>query len=373
MLTFHAEIHGRRQMPQFRFVDLDSSDAIATLLPAGRRIGLDTEFMREKTFYPQLCLLQIATDDGIDCADPMDRDDLDSFWHQLMDCQWVVHSARQDIEVLYHSSNRMPRKLFDTQIAAALLGFAPQIGYAGLVKDLFGVELAKSHTRADWTKRPLPAAVLEYAAEDVEYLLPAYEVLTERLEKLGRQSWAEEDSEFQLQPSLYKGDFDNAVQRLKGARNLRGRARAAAARLASWRESEAVRSDRPRQWIMKDAILLEIASAGPQDKKSLADIGGLAPRTLRRAARDILACLQNAKSDDNDYEPPRKPNQRQKAILKSMQAKVEGCAEQLNIPAEIIAPKKELSASLNGDRDSRVFTGWRRDVIGTALLEMLEQ
>lgn len=373
MLTFHAEIHRRKQMPQFRFVDLDSSDAIATLLPTDRRVGLDTEFMREKTFYPQLCLLQISTDDGIYCADPMGRDNLDSFWQKLMDCQWVVHSARQDIEVLYQSSNRMPGTLFDTQIAAALLGFAPQIGYAGLVRDLFGVELAKSHTRADWTKRPLSAAVLEYAAEDVQYLLPAYEILTERLMKLGRQSWAEEDSEFQLALSLYDSDFQHAIDRLKGARNLRGRARAAAARLASWRESEAVRSDRPRQWIMKDAVLLEIASTGPQDKKSLAAIGGLAPRTLHRAAEAILGCLDSARNDDNDYEPPRKPDEKQKVMLKGMQTKVEACAEELNIPAEIIAPKKELSASLNGDRDSRVFTGWRRDVIGGSLLEMLEQ
>ncbi len=364
---------GFEQMPQFQFVDLDSSDSVATLLSADRRIGLDTEFMREKTFYPQLCLLQIATDDGIYCADPLNRDDLESFWQKLMACQWVVHSARQDIEVLYHSSNLMPETLFDTQIAAALLGFAPQIGYAGLVKELFDVELAKSHTRADWTKRPLPAAALEYAAEDVEYLLPAHETLTERLKKLGRQGWAEEDSEFQLEPTLYKDDFRHAINRLKGARNLRGRARAAAARLASWRESEAVRSDRPRQWIMKDAVLLEIASEGPKDKESLAAISGLAPRTLHRVADKILECLKIARSDENDYEPPRRPDERQKVILKSMQAKVLARAEDLNIPAEIIAPKKELSASLNGNRDSRVFTGWRREIIGSTLLEMLEQ
>jgi ribonuclease D len=361
-----------KPMPQFQFVDLDSSDAIAALLSADRRIGLDTEFMREKTFYPQLCLLQIATDDGIYCADPLNRVDLDSFWQKLMNCRWVVHSARQDIEVLYHSSNLMPETLFDTQIAAALLGFAPQLGYAGLVNELFDVELAKSHTRADWTKRPLPAAALKYAAEDVEYLLPAYEILTERLDKLGRQGWAEEDSEFQLQPSLYKGDFRHAIDRIKGARNLRGRGRAAAARLASWRESEAVRCDRPRQWIMKDAILLEIASAGPQDKESLAAIDGLAPRTLHRAASEILGCLESAKNDENDYEPPRKPDEKQKAILKNMQAKVIACAEELNISADIVAPKRELSASLNGDRNSRVFTGWRREIIGETLLGMLE-
>ena len=134
-----------------------------------------------------------------------------------------------------------------------------------------------------------------------------------------------------------------------------------------------MRSDRPRQWIMKDAVLLEIASEGPKDKESLAAITGLAPRTLHRTADKILECLKIVRSDENDYEPPRRPDERQKVILKSMQAKVLDRAEDLNIPAEIIAPKKELSASLNGNRDSRVFTGWRREIIGSTLLEMLEQ
>lgn len=359
-------------MTKFQFIDLNSKDAIDTLLSADRRIGLDSEFMRESTFYPQLCLLQIATDTGIYCADPIDVDDLDPFWQRLMDCQWVVHSARQDIEVIYHSSNRMPKTLFDTQIAAALLGFAPQLGYAGLVKELFDVELAKSHTRADWMRRPLPAAALEYAAEDVEYLLPAYEVLTAQLSGLGRLRWAEQDSAYLLKPSLYKGDFRHAVDRLRGARNLRGRARAAAARLASWREREAARTDRPRQWIMKDAVLLEIASAGPQNQESLASIGGLAPRTLRRAADALLDILAAARGDNIEYEPPQKPDEKQKAILKEMQAAVSVCAEELGIAAEIVAPRKELSASLTGNRDSRVFSGWRRELIGARLLNMLE-
>lgn len=360
-------------MSKFQFVDLDSHDAVSDLLSANRRIGLDTEFMREKTFYPQLCLIQIATDDSIYCADPLGREDLDSFWKKLMDCRWVVHSARQDIEVLYQTASQMPGMLFDTQIAAALLGYAPQLGYAGLAKELFGVELAKSHTRADWTRRPLPAAALEYAAEDVEYLLPAYEVLTERLRKLDRLHWAEEDSAFLLQPALYKGDFRHAVDRLKGAKNLRGRTRAAAARLASWREREAVRSDRPRQWIIKDAVLLQIAASDPKDQESLASISELAPRTLRRAAKTILRILKDARGDDIDYEPPQKPNERQKATLKAMQTAVSLRAEELKVAAEIIAPKKELSASLNGSRDSRVFTGWRRELIGEMLLEMLDQ
>ncbi|MFQ6007062.1 MAG: ribonuclease D, partial [Woeseia sp.] len=321
--------------------------------------------------YSQLCLVQIAADDGIYCADPLDTGDMDTFWQRLAGCRTVVHSARQDIEVLYHTSNRMPSTIFDTQIGAALLGLPPQIGYAVLVEELFDVRLAKSHTRIDWTQRPLPAAALKYAAEDVEFLLPAYEVLTERLATAGRLAWAEEDSATLLNPALYKGDSCHAVYRLKGARNLRGRARAAAARLASWREREAERCDRPRQWIMKDAVLLEIASAGPEDRDALSAIPGLAPRTLRRAADTLLKSLAAARDDPVDYEPPRKPDEKQKSILKNMQATVSACADELGIAAEIIAPRKELAASLNSDRQTRVFTGWRRKLIGEQLLEML--
>lgn len=359
-------------MPEFQFVDAHRCRAVSALLSGGQRIGLDTEFMREKTFYAQLCLLQIATSDGIYCVDPVGVGEPDPFWDELMGRQWVVHSARQDIEVLYQTAHRMPAGLFDTQIAAALTGLAPQLGYAGLVEELFGTKLAKLHTRADWTRRPLPAAALEYAAEDVQYLLPAYELLTERLTGLGRLGWAEEDSAHLLEPFLYAGEPGDAVDRLKGARNLRGRARAAAARLAGWREREAERSDRPRQWIMRDTVLLEIASAGPTDHASLKAIPGLAPNTLRRAGNVLLEILAAARKDDVAYEPPPRPDEKQRAILKQMQAAVSACAENLGVAAEIVAPKKELSAALNGDRTSRVFSGWRKDIIGQSLLEILQ-
>jgi ribonuclease D len=360
------------EMPKFQFVDLRSNDALNALPSSKGRIGLDTEFMREKTFYPQLCLVQIATNDDILCVDPMGISRLDSFWHKLMDCNWVVHSARQDIEALFHASIRMPRSIFDTQIAAGLLGMAPQLGYAGLVEELFGIVLTKSHTRADWTRRPLSTAALEYAAEDVEYLLPAYELLTERLVKLNRLSWAKEDSSNLLEPSLYKGNSNQAINRLKGSRNLQGRTRAAAVRLASWREDEAKRYNRPRQWIMKDAILLDIARINPQNQESLATIPGLAPRTVHRTANALLQILGEAQNDHTEYEPLQKSNKQQKGILKDMLEIVSACAEQLGVVAEIIASKKELSTILHGNQNSRVFTGWRREIIGKKLLEMLK-
>ena len=243
--------------------DLTVDDDPIRAVGAEPLIGVDTEFMREKTFFAELCLLQISTRDRIFCADPLGADGdgapADDLWQAIMHSEWVLHSGRQDFEVIYQAAGRLPDNVFDTQVAAALLGFQPQIGYAGLVKELFDIELAKTHTRADWSKRPIADALLNYAAEDVQFLLPARDALIERLERSGRLDWALQDSRDLLDVALYQTDPGAAIQRLKGARNLRGRARAAAAALAAWREQQAIRSNRPRQWIIRDSVLVDLA------------------------------------------------------------------------------------------------------------------
>ena len=196
-------------MPAFTFVD--QPDRIAANFDRQKLIGVDTEFMRERTFFSQLCLVQLSTDDEIYCVDPLSGEDMADFWQAINASTWVLHSSRQDIEVIYQTAGFIPASIFDTQIAAAMLGFAPQMGYAGLIKELFDVELAKAHTRANWTTRPLPEAYLQYAAEDVEYLLPAYEELTTRLDGLGRLEWAESDSRLLLDPDLYDIDPNKAI------------------------------------------------------------------------------------------------------------------------------------------------------------------
>lgn len=353
------------------YLDNKSLDSLCEKLVDGERIALDTEFMREKTYFPQLCLVQIATENHIWCADPLGAGNFNRVWQALMDRPWVVHSGRQDIEVIYQAAGRMPGELFDTQVAAALLGYAPQLGYAALVAELFGVELAKSHTRADWTRRPLAPELIEYAAEDVEYLLPAADLLAARLEESGRLAWALEDSQDLLQTSLYTPDPDAAVRRLKGARYLSGRARAAARNLAVWREGEAVRRDRPRQWILSDAVLLELASSAPDNQESLAGVRGLQPGIVRRAGPELLAVLADSEVDTGDKEAHSRPDERQRALLAEMQARVAACAGNLTLLPEVVASKKDLSAALAGDRYLRVFKGWRRELIGDTLLEIL--
>jgi len=364
-------------MPDYAFVDLRTDDSLETTLGQQARIAVDTEFVREKTFHAQLCLIQIATREQIFCADPMELDpghsERDrSLWESIAKPAWVLHAGRQDLEVIYQTVGLLPGEIFDTQVAAALLGYQPQIGYANLVRELFDVELAKSHTRADWSRRPLPAAFVEYAAEDVQFLLGAYDTLTERLDKLGRLAWAIEDSMSLLDVALYQTDFALAVKRLKGARNLRGPARSAAASLAAWREQEALERNRPRQWIMRDAVLLDIAVRQPDSRRKLGATPGLAERTAARAGERILALLAAAANTQSDYVPPGKPDERQKAVLANMQRQVSDAAEDLGVATELIAPRKDLSSALLGNRDLRIFRGWRRALIGQRLLDLLE-
>ena len=357
-------------MPEFLFVD--QPDTISESLAGHDQLGVDTEFVREKTYFAHLCLVQISTPDHIYCVDPLTDNDQDKYWRSLLASRWVVHSARQDIEVVFQTAGAMPEKIFDTQVAAGLLGFPAQMGYAGLVKELFDVDMAKTHTRADWTRRPLPEAFLQYAAEDVEYLLPASEILTERLDKEGRLDWACQDSMLLLDPDLYDIGGDQAVERLKGARNFRGQKRAAAVRLALWRESEAIRRNRPRQWILRDNVLLDVAYNLPTSETQLATIDGLSSKLVGRIGKQLLNEVAAASDDADDYQPPRPPDEAQKALLNEMQAQVAACAEDLGLAAETVASKRELSAAIaSGGRESRVFSGWRRELIGEQLVSLL--
>lgn len=359
-------------MPTTKLVTPDNDEQLLAALDKQDRIAVDTEFMRESTYFAKLCLVQIATPTDVFCEDPLADGDLEAFWSAMMRCAWVLHSGRQDIEVIYQATERMPTTLFDTQVAAALIGFTPQIGYAALVRELFGKELPKTHTRADWTRRPLSEEMLHYAADDVEYLLDAYDILTERLDRLGRVEWAGEDSMALLNTSLYRVDADQAIDKLKGARNLRGRARRAAVGLASWRERRALSSDRPRRWVLKDPILLAIAQLNPGNERELAAIDGMPATTARRCSGDLLDILNDAANGSDNYVPPAAPSEQQKSLLRKMQLETATIAEELGIAAEIVAPRRELAAALNGERDCRVFSGWRREIVGDRLLELLD-
>ena len=357
-------------MPRFQLVE--EPDALVEELRSRGQLAVDTEFMRESTYYAQLCLTQVTAGDTIWCVDPLSGHTQDAFWKEMLSHDWVLHSGRQDIEVIYQLAHAMPASIFDTQVAAGLLGMPAQMGYAGLVKELFDVEIHKMHTRANWSKRPLRDEYLEYAAEDVEYLLPACEELTRQLDSKGRLAWAQEDSRWLLDPDLYTNDNGQTIDRLKGARNFRGRKRAAARRLADWREKEAIKRDRPRQWILRDNVLLDIAWNLPRSEADLGNIQGVPGKLVNRVGHRLLEAVAQSASDTEAYDPPRPPNEEQKALLKEMQSRVAACAESLGIAAETLASKRELSAIIiAGNRKSRVFNGWRAELIGEELRRLL--
>jgi ribonuclease D len=330
-------------------------DAIA----ASPLIAVDTEFVREKTYYPQLCLIQIATRDYAACIDCLAPLDLSALFAQLFrpDCTWILHSARQDLEVIWQRAQRMPPRLIDTQIAAALLGWPPQVGLEGLLSRTLQVELGESYARTDWSRRPLPAEALNYAIEDVHYLLRSWDELEKQLAALGRLPWLVED----CARALAERPVADAVvvwSRIKGQHALPFPAACAALELVRWRELAAQRSDRPRRWLLDDETLLAIAAALPSSAEQLGRL--VSPKFVARNGAAIIAAV--ARRDDPDVQaivrahagPPA-----DRKALKALQEEVRRRAAALGIEPEILATRRELAALATGTAPAHLTEGWR--------------
>jgi len=221
-------------------------------------LALDTEFMRTDTFYARLCLIQIACDEGIACIDPLALTDLGPLRELLYDPATVkvLHAAHQDLEILHDLYRIVPQPVFDTQLAAAMLGLGEQLGYAALVAEQHQVQLAKAHTRTDWAQRPLSAEQLDYAADDVRYLGPIYHTLRAALQDKGWLDWYREDAAALSDAARYINEPDEAWRRVGLAHTLNSGVELALLRaLAAWRERRAQHANRPRKWIMDDALL----------------------------------------------------------------------------------------------------------------------
>src|SRR3569833_1048425 len=265
--------------------------ALCTRLRGTEWIALDTEFVREKTLYPILCLIQIASADTLACIDPLALPDLDPLLDVLNDpaITKVMHAARQDMEIFNHLRGELPRPVFDTQLAAPLLGLQEQIGYAALVDNILNVKLDKAHIRADWSQRPLSPAQLEYAADDVRYLAVLYPRLRDTLAAKARLQWLAGDFAELSNPRLYACPPADAWLRIKGTPRLRTRQLAVAQALAAWREETAQRQNRPRSWILRDENLLDLARLQPLGIGELAQVRGLHEQAVARRGAARLA------------------------------------------------------------------------------------
>ena len=347
-----------------REIELVSAQDVLTSVAAEVRatplVAIDTEFVRETTYYPKLCLIQIATADLIACVDCLAPLDLEPLYAAMFrdDCTWLLHSARQDLEVIFQRTGRLPRALIDTQVAAALLGFAPQIGLEGLLARTLGVELGESFARTDWSRRPLPNAALRYALDDVRYLLPTWRHLQERLANLGRAAWLEEEGRRLLaDPPI--ADIGAIWMRLKGARTLSAAQHGAALALVQWREDSAQRADRPRRWLLADETLLAIAQALPA---SLEELRAVVPaRLAAKHGAEILAAVARHDAPPLralvDEHSARLVPERQR--LKQLQEFVRRRAADLGIEPEILATRRDLTAFAVGNPPAHLVNGWR--------------
>ncbi len=256
-------------------------------------IALDTEFLREKTYYPVFCLLQIATPEWVVCVDPIALDDLTPLFNEINNPKItkVLHSCRQDLEIFYQLTGIVTSPVFDTQIAAPLLGFQENPGYAMLVSQFINVNLPKTYTRTDWSIRPLSKEQIQYAADDVIYLCKIYLIMCERLKGLGRLDWLEKDFELLNNPELYQISPVNAWLKVKAKNKLTGKQLSIVQSITKWREATAQSSNRPKNWLIRDDLIHELAKLQPETVLELEKIRGINERLVKRYGKQICELI----------------------------------------------------------------------------------
>jgi ribonuclease D len=364
-------------MPDAIWVDRQEElSGLARALESQSLIGVDTEFLRERTFFPKLCLLQLSANGGIWCVDTLRGGSLEPLVNALTAPQTrkVIHAARQDLEAFYLTTKRVISPVFDTQIAAGCIGLKPQIGYAELVKTLLDVTIPKGQTRTDWSKRPLSPAQLEYAADDVLYLGELAERLTARLRELGREHWAAEDCAALENPRLYEPEPALAWERLRGIAQLDPKPRARAKVLAVWREKLARERDLPRAWIIPDPAIFAVAQANPVSRSALGALNAMPANFNDAFATSLLHALHAESAGTiTDLDPgfDGRPTAEQKELALRLGKIVDARAAELQVSAELLAPRGELKALALGRRGTDALTGWRRQEIGERLLAIL--
>lgn len=364
--------------------DQASLDALCADYARFPYVTVDTEFLRERTYWPQLCLIQMArpgSDPGAAAViDPIAGSlDLAPLF-ELMRNQAVTkvfHAARQDVEIFVNLGNVVPTPLFDTQVAAMVCGYGDQIGYETLVRKIARASLDKSSRFTDWTRRPLSEKQLTYALGDVTHLRVIYEKLSAELDRTGRRDWVAEEMGILAAPETYRTEPDEAWKRLK-TRSTSGKVLATVQRLAAWREREAQTRDVPRGRLLKDDALMELAATRP---RSIEDLS--ASRLLQREARKgpiaeaILACVAEADALSADARPVRddRPDPRPgtAALIELLKVLLKARCDAMGVAQKLVASTADLEAIAQGDEDADsvpALHGWRRAVFGEAALRL---
>lgn len=341
-------------------------------------VAVDTEFMRETTYWPKLCLIQAAAPGAEAVIDPLaDGIDLAPFLEILRDesIEKVFHAARQDVEI-FNNLAAMPRPLFDTQVAGMAAGFGEQIAYDALVRQMLKVEIDKSSRFTDWARRPLTEAQLTYALADVTHLARLYPMLRARLEKEGRLAWVTDEMKSLTDPAMYDVEPDNAWKRLRPRRHT-AKYLAVFRAVAAWRERTAQLRDQPRGRILKDDAIDEIATQTPTDSDALDRLRSV-PKGFSgsRFGPELLASVREALRDPETYAPVVEKTRSQSspaagAVVELLKVLLKARAEDAGVASKLIATVSDLEAIANDDQaPTPALTGWRREAFGEDALKL---
>lgn len=355
--------------PRRTVADPESLAAFLEVAAQRPRLGIDTEFVRERTFFPQPGLLQVSDGDTVWLIDPLAFDEDPGFRSGL--AEWmsdagrvkILHSVGEDFEVLELLCGEIPAPLFDTQIAAAMLGKPLQLKYETLAEEVLGVEFPGGLGRNNWLRRPLPDAWLDYAAHDVIALPALEQSLSAGLEAAGRLHWHTEDCARKVAQARETVD---PVLRIRGAERLEDDALARLATLARWRDGQARERNLPRTFIAPDPALLEMARRNPKDADDLLGIDAFKPGQARRFGRELVACCGQPATDWIRPASFRPLEREERAEVKRLQDIVRDCAEALEVDPALVASKRELERIVRGERPEWL-DGWRGEVLGDRL------
>lgn len=354
--------------------DQGELDALVGELAELDRIAIDTEFHRERTYWPQCALVQLGWDGGRALVDPL-AVDIASLGPLLTGRTVVMHAAGQDLEVFQHSIGVVPDDLFDTQIAASFLGMS-SIGLAPLVNKLLGVHLPKADRLTDWLARPLPGDALRYAESDVVHLFELHDQLRASLEERGRLDWVRSECDALVERATQPNDPETAWWRVKEARRLKGAAAGVAQELAAWREAHAAQTDRPLRSVLPDLALAGIAQRPPTTIDDLVKIRGLRDRGIPKQVRgDVLDAVARGRTLPADaviYPEDRPVPAELRGAIPLLMSWVAQRARELDLDPAVLATRGDLEAFLRGDDDNRLAKGWRSEALAADIDALLD-
>jgi ribonuclease D len=354
--------------------------ALVAAMRRERKVGFDTEFVGERTYFPRLCLVQLGTETETVAVDPLAVGDLSPLDELLFDpaVLKLVHAGWQDLKIVYQRTGRVPGPVFDTQIAAALLGLPAQAAYASVVREFLGVDVKKGHSYSDWSARPLSPSQLAYALDDVRYLPALHARMVGRLQREGRLSWIEPEIAALSSPASYESDPEEEYRRVKGWSSLDRRRMAVLRALIAWREREARRRDVPRRRVLADESALAIARSRPADEEALRRVRGLEWKVGGEASAAVLAAVREGLSLPEDRLPelpPSRPrgNGDRSSVAVLLGALVRSRSGFHRVAPEVLTNAEELERLAAGEREGiGVLAGWRLELVGKELLSLLD-